>query len=54
MTTHPSTTPPAFEVIANGEPSDAAIAALARLLLAVLDDGQTDEQANNQAAAGGA
>jgi len=42
------TTAPTFDVICDGEPSDAAIAALARLLLAAVDGEEND--GNGQAA----
>lgn len=42
-----TTTAPKLEVISsNGEPTDAAISALARLLLAVVDGGETDDEGN--------
>jgi hypothetical protein len=37
MPANVTTTAPTFQIIGDGEPSDAALAALARLLLAVVD-----------------
>lgn len=43
MPAEPITTAPVFEIIGNdGEPTDSAISALARLLLAVVDAEEAD------------